>query len=451
MGIQIAGYIGVQTRFNKLHDGGGNIYYHPIYYRRVGKVDVSNNEVKCTGVNACIKVEPLGGGGKVVISGNITEGGERGIVMQSLNTDSYLDAVITNNIVKNTTEYGIIHSKDTGGSLAQNNVIVSNNVISGCFCGIAMFKVNQLLTQGNVIEGATSNPIYIQDCSLFRVSENTVRSAAVIDAGGYSGIRIGNGTTTFTGAVTDNMIRSDSTTGTRYGVECIEDTYSILDLYDNVYSGNYTSTTNVAGPFTTDISYTRTLLEINEPSIKPSVSGSPVIYSAKSTDSNVDLQLRPKGTGGLYADNTYGTHFRAGPGTATVANYISAIGGVSGASPTLTGTGTDGNVGIEIKGKSQGVIELSNGYGKHFRAGPGAATVVNYVQASGGVSGLPAVLSGTGTDTDVGLAFTTKGTGKFEFLLTKVPTFADDAAAGTGGLTSGQIYKTATGVLMIKL
>lgn len=32
-----------------------------------------------------------------------------------------------------------------------------------------------------------------------------------------------------------------------------------------------------------------------------------------------------------------------------------------------------------------------------------------------------------------------------------VPTYADDAAAGTGGLVAGDIYKTATGELRIKL
>lgn len=37
------------------------------------------------------------------------------------------------------------------------------------------------------------------------------------------------------------------------------------------------------------------------------------------------------------------------------------------------------------------------------------------------------------------------------FTLAAIPTYADDAAAGTGGLTAGQVYKTAAGALMIKL
>ena len=35
--------------------------------------------------------------------------------------------------------------------------------------------------------------------------------------------------------------------------------------------------------------------------------------------------------------------------------------------------------------------------------------------------------------------------------ITGLPTYADDTAAGTGGLTEGQLYKTATGQLMVKL
>lgn len=42
-------------------------------------------------------------------------------------------------------------------------------------------------------------------------------------------------------------------------------------------------------------------------------------------------------------------------------------------------------------------------------------------------------------------------TGNLTFALAAIPTYADDAAAGVGGLTAGQVYKTAAGALMIKL
>jgi len=40
--------------------------------------------------------------------------------------------------------------------------------------------------------------------------------------------------------------------------------------------------------------------------------------------------------------------------------------------------------------------------------------------------------------------------GGAEVTLSGIPTYADDAAAGTGGMTSGQVYQTATGELRIK-
>lgn len=42
-------------------------------------------------------------------------------------------------------------------------------------------------------------------------------------------------------------------------------------------------------------------------------------------------------------------------------------------------------------------------------------------------------------------------TANLTFTLAAIPTYADDTAAGVGGLTAGQIYKTAAGVLCIKL
>ena len=46
--------------------------------------------------------------------------------------------------------------------------------------------------------------------------------------------------------------------------------------------------------------------------------------------------------------------------------------------------------------------------------------------------------------------FIVKGSGIINFP-TPPPTYADDAAAGVGGLVAGDIYKTSTGQLQIKL
>lgn len=80
------------------------------------------------------------------------------------------------------------------------------------------------------------------------------------------------------------------------------------------------------------------------------------------------------------------------------------------------------------------------------------ANAVNWLAVRGGTTGNSVKIAAeSGTDTDVDLEFQPRGAGKMKILLTKVPTYADDAAAGSGGLSAGQIYKTSAGVLAIKL
>ena len=79
------------------------------------------------------------------------------------------------------------------------------------------------------------------------------------------------------------------------------------------------------------------------------------------------------------------------------------------------------------------------------------ATYSSSVRLTGGTGGV-AQLEAYGTATNVDVQLTPKGTtGKVKAVLANVPTYADDAAAGVGGLTAGHFYKTSTGVLMIKL
>ncbi len=59
---------------------------------------------------------------------------------------------------------------------------------------------------------------------------------------------------------------------------------------------------------------------------------------------------------------------------------------------------------------------------------------------------------GTNGDPDTGIKLQVNGKIKAtDINFTGLPTHADDAAAGTGGLSEGDVYKTATGELRIKL
>jgi hypothetical protein len=79
------------------------------------------------------------------------------------------------------------------------------------------------------------------------------------------------------------------------------------------------------------------------------------------------------------------------------------------------------------------------------------ATYSSSVRLTGGTGGV-AQLEAYGTATNIDVQLTPKGTtGKVKAVLANVPTYADDAAATVGGLTAGHVYKTSTGILMIKL
>jgi hypothetical protein len=102
-------------------------------------------------------------------------------------------------------------------------------------------------------------------------------------------------------------------------------------------------------------------------------------------------------------------------------------------------TAVGGGAGMEINSGTNGsYLDLKN-YAVRFydhNGGPLRATI------GGGVDGIKL---GTGTDT----ILQKQAAGIFQ--ITLPPTYADDAAAGAGGITQGGIYKTATGVLMVKL
>lgn len=116
--------------------------------------------------------------------------------------------------------------------------------------------------------------------------------------------------------------------------------------------------------------------------------------------------------------------------------------------------------------QSLGQYTLSNGINSrplqyNVQAGASAWNLVlNNTYASSGTSNILRLIGTRGAgnaiqfERDGVIRFSVDATGVITGLtatLSSVPTYADDAAAGAGGLTAGQLYKTATGVLGIKL
>jgi hypothetical protein len=171
-------------------------------------------------------------------------------------------------------------------------------------------------------------------------------------------------------------------------------------------------------------------------------SGAGPIISANGSDAAVSLNIASSGTGsiGFQTANGGTTQFFI-TNTTSAINYIQVTGGATGAGPTISVQGSDGNA--ELIYRTKGIFNHS------FQNGSSAANfiidqtagtaVVNRLQASGSLTGFAPKLASVGSDGNIALALLSKGTG------------AIDLAAGSSGVnisnggTVTALTRTATG------
>jgi hypothetical protein len=99
---------------------------------------------------------------------------------------------------------------------------------------------------------------------------------------------------------------------------------------------------------------------------------------------------------------------------ASAVNYINVQGGATGGGAAITTQGSDTNVGMFLSTKGAGQYFFSSNSVTQFNIGNTASTV-NYLRVDGGATGNAATLSVVGSDTNIDLALTPKGTGKVRF------------------------------------
>jgi hypothetical protein len=138
--------------------------------------------------------------------------------------------------------------------------------------------------------------------------------------------------------------------------------------------------------------------------------------SAQGSDANVGMNFVVKGTENFVFATSAGTaaQFLIAH-TASAVNYLQVTGGVTGGNPVLSVQGSDTNVNMEIRSKGTGVLGLyTNTSNLQFLVSH-IASSVNYLQAAGGATGVAATLSAQGSDTNIDLALAPKGTGNVRF------------------------------------
>lgn len=139
--------------------------------------------------------------------------------------------------------------------------------------------------------------------------------------------------------------------------------------------------------------------------------------TASGIDTNITLRIASKGTGSIdFATGGTTRQFQVGY-VASAVNYLQARGAATGAIPTLLAQGSDTNVPVAYftKGLASHYFYSHSGT-LQFAIGP-VASAVNYLQVAGQTTGVGPTLLATGSDTNVRINFQSKGTGGFLFSL----------------------------------
>jgi hypothetical protein len=95
--------------------------------------------------------------------------------------------------------------------------------------------------------------------------------------------------------------------------------------------------------------------------------------------------------------------------TASAVNYVQVTGAATSGAPVISSQGSDANTPLVVQSKGTGAVNLNTGGGLQVKV-TDTASAVNFMQLTGAVTtGFP-VLQATGSDTNVGLLIRTKGT-----------------------------------------
>jgi hypothetical protein len=129
---------------------------------------------------------------------------------------------------------------------------------------------------------------------------------------------------------------------------------------------------------------------------------------------NEAMRIASNGTISL-GGTTGAESLRVTPVTSSV-NYVSVFGSVTGQTPTISPQGSDTNIplGFSSKGTS-GLTFYTNAFGNIQLNIANTASAVNYLQVTGAVTTGAPVISALGSDADIDIRLTPKGTGVLRF------------------------------------
>ena len=170
------------------------------------------------------------------------------------------------------------------------------------------------------------------------------------------------------------------------------------------------ATTPAAGRFTTLVASASLVADgANDLRIVGAAAGAAPAVIAEGADANVNLRLSAKGTGGIDFVAAGGVAYRVQAQVNPV-NYVLNEAGATGFAPTFTAAGADAAIGLWFASKGTGSVLFSPG-GNVALAVSNPTNPVNTVTVSGAATGSAPTISATGSDANVSLTLSAKGTG----------------------------------------
>lgn len=192
-----------------------------------------------------------------------------------------------------------------------------------------------------------------------------------------------------------------------------------------------------------------TTTPINGINFVASATGVAVHQIAFGTDTNIDLELRSKGSGDVVLADDSGNEILVAADVASAVNEITVSNAVTTAPPFVQATGGDTNIDLELRSKGSGDVVLADDSGNEILVAADVASAVNEITVTNAVTTAGPILGSTGDDTNIDINITPKGSGATVLTAGALDEQkgSDIASAGTtdiGAGTGNQIDVTGT-------
>ena len=315
--------------------------------------------------------------------------------------------------------------------------------LSGAADRYAYFNFDTLATSTNGISGATftatsvgSGWYRIALSGLVTASAGGAADVAVVASDGSSATNNGAGQIVYVwgvqlelGSVANTYI--PTTTSQIYGTPTLSFSgvasiglQSDGSLYEtSAGTGNVRFYTNNIGQEQARVSHTASAVNYVELT-GAQIANAPTI-SSKGSDTNISFAYSAKGTGGhdfYTAGTSFARQFTVA-NTASAVNFVNITGAATGGNATISAQGSDTNLGLSLSSKgTRAILFYGRSFGGIQFATGSVNSAVNYFLASGAITGNSPVLLADGSDTNISQVFQSKGTG------------AIDLAAGSSGV-----------------